>query len=140
MSHQYAFLDSYIGLKYDPLGGDGITTVNCYSLLRMVFKQQRNIDLPAWSVDDSDVRSAIRALRSHIKEQINTKQAMPVLNGDRRDWDIVTVERKGEAHHIGLYMAGGILHAEKPRSAWEPLHSFQMIRPNATLRWWRWPI
>ena len=138
MSH-YAFLDSYIGIPYDHFG-DGYETTNCYSLIRRVFREQRNITLPDWQMDDSSIKAAITALKSHIREEIRNRTAMPVLNGDRRDWDIVTVERNSGPHHIGLYIGGGILHADEGYgSRWEPTYQFEYAYKGSKLRWWRWP-
>ena len=139
MSH-YAFLDKYIGLPYAHQPEDD-DSVNCYSLIRRVFKEVRNIDLPDWTLDDSDIRTVIKTLKHHIREEIKNRHAIPVLNGDRRDWDLVIVERNGGAHHMGLYIGGGVLHADEGYgSRWEPTYQFEYTYKGSRLSWWRWPI
>ena len=136
---EYAWINSYVGIPYAYFG-DGIESANCYSLLRRIFWEQRGIRLPDWNLDDSDLRTVIRTLRTHVEQQVKLGHARPVYNGARNDWDIVTVEREGKAHHIGLYIANGVLHADRGfGSRWESVWSFQERYENSDIRWWRWP-
>jgi hypothetical protein len=103
----------------------------------MVFKEQLGVELPDWKASADTIAASVRALSGHIDEEIREKRAVEIA--DPIDFDIAIATTRGLHHHMGIYIAGGILHAARGyHSRWDRLDIFcSMHHP---VRFFRWPI
>lgn len=115
-----AFLNDYIGIPYK-FGGREWDGVDCYGLVKLVYKEEYGILLPDWLTDRLDIRDRTR----RIQDQVCSGTWEDV--DDPEDGDFVVCYRHRAAHHLGLHFAGGILHSAdglgvmyEPRGRFEP--------------------
>ena len=100
----------YVGIPFKS-GGRGMDGVDCYGLLRLVYKEQFGAELP--SLDDAyknalDTRETAPLAKKYI----------PLLRGDKTEspkpGDAAVMIEHGLPTHIGIYAGGGyILHATR---------------------------
>ncbi len=96
-----ADLSAYIGIPFEEL--------NCYELLRRIYKDFFAIALPGQPHDDpSDRRSYSKLMQA---EAVNW---LPVEAGDERFGDVVLLHIFGLPCHIGFVAGGGMMvHAQR---------------------------
>ncbi|MDJ0792256.1 MAG: NlpC/P60 family protein [Acidimicrobiia bacterium] len=125
------WLNNYVGKSYE-LGGRGPDAVDCYGLCVMIYRDMFNIELPDWRKDFSDLRE--RGL--HINDIISSGDWI-TLN-EPVDGCFVVCKGHRLAHHIGLFFAGGVIHAYNGIGViYEPMHRFYMRFPSITFGEWR---
>ena len=77
---------------------------NCGELLRHIYREHFGYDAPVILADTRDLRSCIHDVR-----EIG-RYAHFFRVDDPRDFDVAVMSRGGHADHVGLYVAGDILH------------------------------
>ena len=113
-----AWVNDYVGIPYVPCGRDW-QGVDCYGLLKLVYRDEYNIDLPDWLVDPVDLRD----VNKHIEDAVTSGQFTET--DTPADGDIVVCYRTRAAHHIGVFVGGSVLHADKPNVVCEHLSKFK---------------
>lgn len=106
MSH---WITKYIGLPY-VTGGRDARGVDCWGLLRLIYRQERGIDLPEYpGLDLEQIRAISReilAIASRDWREVVTPQ----------DGDAVAMSLKDALHHVGVWVdadGGKIVHCWK---------------------------
>ena len=131
----YKWVSEYIGKKYE-FGGRGPDAFDCWGLVMDVFKR-RGIDLPDWTADSDTTRAIVNAVTDFTKTAVVKNYALKV--DSPQDYDIALVKRSRDAHHVGVYVAGGILHATRGCAAivHNRLTDFAACG-TGTVEWYRW--
>jgi cell wall-associated NlpC family hydrolase len=94
----------YVGLAYRR-GGRERPAVDCWGLVRLVYREQLGIELDPHATDP-DLGRAIVAERS-------AWAAVPPASA--KPGDVVLVKRPGQPFHVGVLLAGRrLLHADEP--------------------------
>ena len=129
-------LNQYIGVPYLNQGRTA-KGWDCYGLVKELYRLHKNITLPDWQVDAYSRIAVAHTMTSEISNEVNLGYATQVIHPI--DWDIVTVARHRAAHHIGLYMQGGVLHcASAGRTQWNEWSKFQRLYLGDKVRCYRW--
>jgi cell wall-associated NlpC family hydrolase len=94
----------YVGLAYRR-GGRERPAVDCWGLVRLVYREQLGVELDAHATDP-DLGRAIVAERQAWS---------PVPPAAARPGDVVLLRRPGQPFHVGVLLAGRrLLHADEP--------------------------
>lgn len=126
--------DRYIGLPYAE-GARGPEAYDCYGLVAEVFRAAKGIVLPDWYQDAPGPQSASRAISAALDGEVAGGRTQRVA--EPQDYDIAIVGSQLRPHHVGIVVAGGVLHASRSLgSAWHPFSRFQMIYPRT--EYYRW--
>lgn len=113
------WINDYVGLSYE-LGGRGPDHFDCYGLCALVYREQFDIDLPDWNEAVLELKGRALAFEGEIHSGTWTELQEP------EDGCFVICYRTKAAHHMGVYFAGGVLHAARGvGSVFEPLPRFQ---------------
>ncbi len=99
------WLNDYIGIPYE-LGGRSWDGLDCYGLVKLVYREEFGIALPDWLTDKMDLSEKA----STIENIVCSGAFRPTETPD--DGDFAVCYRHRAAHHLGLYFGGGILHAQ----------------------------
>ena len=129
-------INQYIGIPYVPSGrsADGW---DCYGLVKHVFKAHRNVDLPDWHASPEDLKAVMRTFRNAAYDSVRDKLAEQIASPEQ--WAIVLINRRNAAHHIGVYLNGGVLHcAEHGRTQWNPWNTFTRLYGQDKVELYRW--
>lgn len=113
-----SWLNDYIGLPYE-LGGRGPCNYDCYGLCKVIYQDVFDVTLPDWQEDVLELRCRAKAIADVVTSGEWTDLDEPV------DGCFVICYRNKAAHHIGLYFAGGVVHAiDGSGVVFEPLSRF----------------
>lgn len=133
-------LDDFVGLPYRE-GGRGPDAFDCYGLLVEVFRTVHGVELPDWYQDAPGNAAASRAIAAALDGEVSVGRMVRVdwpheLPGE---YDVAIVGSDNRPHHVGVSVAGGVLHASKAfGSAWHSLSRFVMFYPKTEFyRWHR---
>lgn len=129
-------LDAYIGLPYRE-GARGPDAFDCYGLVAAILRVARGVELPDWYQDTPGQIGASRAISAALAGEVAGGRVERVDNP--ADLDIAIVGSTLRPHHVGLWFAGGVLHASRAfGSAWHPLARFKLLYPHTEFyRWHR---
>lgn len=112
-----AWLNDYIGIPYVPYGRD-FEGVDCYGLVKLI-KHDGGYELPDWQEMPPDLKGRADAIASVVCSGTWTPVETP------EEGDFVVCYRTTAAHHLGLYFAGGVIHAHEGTGVvFEPLSRF----------------
>lgn len=104
------WVNNYIGIPYE-VGGRAVYGVDCFGLVKMVYQDILQTTLPDWITDDEidwDVKAG----------------SWDVVD-DPFDFCILHTRRVGAMpDHFGLFIGGGVLSAESPKSSFTPLDKY----------------
>lgn len=100
-------LNKYIGVPYLPGGRDPARGLDCYGLVRAVYRELGR-ELPDWQGDSEDLRAVTNSLLHAVDAE---EYAVPVERPE--NYDFVLVKRRALPWHIGVYLQGSVLHAER---------------------------
>lgn len=133
-------LDSFVGLPYRE-GARGPDEFDCYGLVAEVFRTMRGIELPDWSASGPGQQAASRAISAALNGEVAGGRSVKVdWPADMpEDWDIAIVGSATRPHHVGVVIAGGVLHASRAfGSAWHSIPRFMQFYPKTEFyRWHR---
>jgi len=137
MTGDLAWINDYIGLPYRVNGRDR-SGVDCYGLILLVARDRLGVELPDWQMTTvGDLAEVSRALADNVAAEMSRARAYRV--DDFEPWAVVVVERAGAAHHIGLCLGNGVLHAYRRRSgsSFDVRSRFDMTFPHRSYYRWR---
>ena len=134
----YDWINDYIGIPYE-CNARGPNAYDCFGLCVAVYKNQLGVDVPDWKVDDTAAKTAMRAITGAVAEEMESGRAEQVT--EPQDFDIVVLVRHGLAHHVGIYIAGGVLHTRQGGSGavFEPVTNFEQAG-RGKLEIYRWHV
>lgn len=116
----YDWLNDYVGLPYE-LGARGPEKYDCYGLLKKVYAERYNVEVPDWSDEVLSLRLRSKTINAVLQESGTWKEVDAPTDGD-----VVVCYRAKAAHHLGLYYNGGVLHAlEGIGVVYEPMPRFR---------------
>lgn len=114
--------NDYVGIPYDLRGRDR-SGIDCWGLVRLVYKEQFNIDLPSFSEKYEDDSNS-----DQFQELLATQREGWVNVQDPKVGDVVLMRVLGLESHIGIYIGEGkFLHAKRDTNA--------VIESLDSLRW-----
>lgn len=131
-------LDDFVGLPYRE-GARGPDAYDCYGLVAAVFRAVHGVELPDWYQDTPGQQGASRAISAALAGEIAGGRSVKVdwPREYPRDYDIAIVGSDTRPHHVGVAVAGGVLHASKPfGSAWHSIARFLTFYPRT--EFYRW--
>lgn len=97
--------EDYLGRAWEN-GAEGPDAYDCWGLVRAVLRDRFGIALPAVNVDALAPLAVRRAFRDSGEYDHWQEIDAPVVEGD-----VVLMSHAKHVHHIGLWTAGGVLHA-----------------------------
>lgn len=122
------FVNDYIGVPYK-VGGRSMFGADCYGLTMLFYAQELQILLPDFLDDDMEYCAWLKSntywegLANNVTYEVVDK---PV------DFCLVrTVRNDSTADHIGVYLGGMVLSAERPSSQCVPLARYLEHHPNS---------
>lgn len=128
-------LDAFVGLPYRE-GARGPDAFDCYGLVAAVLRAARGVELPDWYATTPGPQGASRAIAAALAGEVAGGRSVPVA--DPQDFDIAIVGSTHRPHHVGVVVAGGVLHADRAfGSAWHPFTRFRLIYPHVEFYRWR---
>lgn len=97
--------NNYVGIPYQDKGRDR-SGVDCWGLVRLVYAEQYNIELPSF------VDSYENSIAQLIEEAVNANKESWHLADEPKTGDVVLFNILGHASHLGVYVGSGyFLHA-----------------------------
>lgn len=101
------WFNKYIGIPYQNKGRDS-TGVDCWGLVRLVYSEQYNIDLPSFSTSyENEYRELIQEVIAQYKE--GWQQTQEPAQGD-----IILFKVLGTLSHVGIYLGDNkFMHARE---------------------------
>lgn len=127
--------DNYVGIPFVSNGRnrDG---ADCYGLIKLIYQQELGIELPDWSLPDSDPFTITRMIHSGVASAVEQRFVEEVE--DPQDYDIA-VFHSGLALHMGIWWRGAILHAGQ-KTGGAILESEGHLRRTGmdAIRYYRW--
>ena len=133
-------LDDFVGLPYAE-GARGPDAYDCYGLVAAVFRVLRGVELPDWYQPTPGQQGASRAISEALEGEVAGGRSVKIdfPREFPSDFDIAIVGSATRPHHVGVCVAGGILHASKAfGSAWHSLPRFMTFYPRTEFyRWHR---
>lgn len=134
----YDWVNDYIGIPFKTNGRDR-DGMDCYGLITAVFKDQQGVDLPDWHVADDTTYTVMKTIDKGLHIELDAKRAHEV--DEPEDMDILVLSRMGVAYHVGIYIAGGVLHTvyNGSGSCFEQYNNFEK-NSYGEIRWFRWQI
>ncbi len=127
-------LDRFIGLPYRE-GARGPDAFDCYGLVAAVLQAVRGVSLPDWCQAAPGPQAASRAISAALAGEVAGGRTERVEIPT--DYDIAIVGSTTRPHHVGVFVAGGVLHASRALgSAWHPMSRFRLLYPHT--EFWRW--
>lgn len=125
------WVHDYVGIPYVACGR-GWDGVDCYGLLKLVYSEEFGIDdLPDWLIDPIDLKSVHTKIDDVVASGSFTETDNP------KDGDIVVCYRTRAAHHVGVYIAGSVLHAVKGGVTCQHLSKFKRNYVRVVIGEWK---
>jgi len=129
-------INDYLGVPY-VAGGRDRSGWDCYGLVKALYKDFLDVDLPDWYADASDILDTAKKMSYH--EKTSARRGSASLVGEPMNWDIVLIARKRAAFHMGVFIHNGILHAsEFIGTHFDDMPKFMMMFGQPELRFYRW--
>lgn len=129
----FDYINSLIGIPYED-NGRSLDGMDCYGLVLLVSQTQFDNTLPDW-VTDHTARDVVRQITQGIGTALSAQQACKVEHPT--DGDIAVVARKELPYHMGVVMAGGVLHMSLHAGVtFEPIGHF--IATQGPTEFYKW--
>jgi cell wall-associated NlpC family hydrolase len=106
-----AWSNDYIGIPFVARGADR-GGVDCYGLVRLVFRERLGIDLPSFAESYLTTRESadIAALLSDARQ---SPEWAPIAPGTEREFDVALCRIGDFASHVAVVIGGGrMIHAD----------------------------
>lgn len=127
-------INDFVGIPYRE-GGRGPDAYDCYGLIMAVFRAARGVELPDWYQAAPGTPAASRAISAALAGEVAGGRT--VLVETPADLDIAIVGKVSCAHHVGVFLEEGVLHAARAfGSVWHPLPRFLSRYPRT--EFYRW--
>lgn len=128
-------INDFVGLPYRE-AARGPDAYDCYGLVMAVFRVLRGVELPDWYQMAPGQHGASRAISAGLASEVAGGRSVRVAAPS--DLDIAIVGSAFRAHHVGVVIEGGVLHAARTfGSVWHPLPRFLTIFPQTEFYSWR---
>jgi len=130
VNDRLTILNEYIGKPY-LVNGRGPDVFDCYGLVIDIYRRLFDIHLPDWTVEDATLATAVRVINKAWRSQEANDLAYKV--DEPEDFDIAFLYRKDIAHHVGIYVNGGVIPVvygsvrQNPDYASQPYTSFDEV-------------
>jgi cell wall-associated NlpC family hydrolase len=109
------FISKWVGTPHS-YDGRGTSGTDCWGLVRAYYDEVEGMELPDWKRADHSRAWVMALMTGELMDRLEYIDE-PV------DGCIAIAERKGGAHHMGIYFNHGIFHVcENGRAAWRPLY------------------
>ena len=126
-------VNAFVGLPYQE-GARGPAAYDCFGIVAEVFKE-RGITLPDFYQDGPGPMSAARAVDASVRGEVLGGRAERL--DEPEDYAIAVVRGFSKAHHVGVVIDGGVLHASRGLgSMWQPLSSFARLHGDVEFYAW----
>lgn len=130
------WVNEYIGIPY-AYNGRSRKAFDCYGLVCDVYRDRLGIDLPDWQQDSPTLASGIEALCRNLESDAAKDICEEV--SDPSEFDVIVVNRHGKAHHMGIFISGGVLHsAQGVGVVFEEYSRFLLVHPRSNVKVFRW--
>ena len=136
----YEWVNDYIGVPYLVNGRDR-NGWDCWGLVMAVLYEQKKLAITDWKVvttgsPKANLADSISRIAESAKEMLNDGRIVQIDKPE--DFAIVTIHRHKLPNHVGIVIAGGVLHCASTNGGtiYEPLGTFQRIHGNLTF--WKW--
>lgn len=108
-------------------GAQGPDAYDCWNLVRAIYKNEKNIDIPFFNVD------ALKPLAvRHAFQETNEYKNWRLVD-DFADFDVVLLSQASRPHHVGIWFQGRLLHSvEGAGVVWQNTQSLKMHGWNIT--------
>ena len=128
-------MNTFVGLPYRE-GARGPDAFDCYGIVSAVFKE-RGVTLPDFYQDGPGSMLAARAIDASVKGEVLGGRAERLTEPE--EYAIVVVRGYAKAHHVGVVVDGGVLHASRGLgSIWQSIPSFERL--HGTVEYYKWHI
>lgn len=98
--------EKYLGKAWQS-GAIGQDAYDCWSLVRCIYRDEYGIDLPIMNVNAGSLLEIRRAFATTDEYQHWT----PIDYTQMSDGDVVLMSMATDPHHVGIWIAGKMLHA-----------------------------
>lgn len=128
------WVNTYTGIPFVDHGRDRLGC-DCYGLVRMVFFDQRGVDLPLLTAGYEDTKQ-----REDIAEMFQRQPLLigfeQVLLGQVQPFDVLVIRQMGFDCHLGVVASPGImLHTESGKGAVIEEYLRPHIKPRVKEAW-----
>lgn len=129
------WVNDWIGKQYQK-GGRG-PNYDCYGLVKAIYKEQLDKDLPEWELLNHNAKNKTLEFKKRIDEAESGRHAIEVFEPE--NFDLIVAYRVRCAHHIGLYLNGGVIHIGKDTRGcvFERLETFKKVSGKTRLFRWQ---
>lgn len=135
MSHagDLEWINDYVGVPYLENGRDR-DGWDCWGLVLAVYRERLALELPDWRW--APPYTALEKLRA-FEEGVDQADELVAELEAPEEFALGLVRAERRAHHIGIAVGGGVLHAQRyGGTVWEPLARWQSNYPR--VKWHRW--
>lgn len=95
-----AWATHYIGVPYAPKGREAATGLDCWGLVRVVYHEQKQVELPSYAEDYATSYDA-KEIGALVSLESDTKW-LAVASGSERPYDVVVLRVLGHPMHCGV--------------------------------------
>jgi cell wall-associated NlpC family hydrolase len=114
-----SFLNRYIGIPYK-YQGRNIDGLDCWGLVKLIFKERYSINMPDWAIDEIDLKGRSAQISEVVCSGLWTEVE------EAADGDIAFCYRTKLGCHVGIFFAGGVIHASEGLGViYQPRHDFE---------------
>jgi cell wall-associated NlpC family hydrolase len=102
--------DKYIGIPFKEGGRDPNKGLDCFGLIKLVYKEEFEIDLPDYNIHYSKTNDKVshkkdmQELDKYIENAISVWEDIKNLNNEPEDYDAVLIRLQGYVIHIGIFV------------------------------------
>lgn len=129
-------VNDYIGREW-AANGRGPKKYDCWGLVKAVYKDGMNVELPDWSVDPYSYSKAVKQLSTKVEHCIVERCAVYTPYPDT--YDIAVLVKNKSCFHVGVVVGMGVLHIRGRgfTVTWERLSDFSRLY-GGIMRCYRW--
>ena len=122
----------YIGIPFKDKGRDE-TGLDCWGLVRMIYKDKKNIELESRASDYTDVMD-----KNTVSQTIKTESEKWIKVENPQPFDVVVFRILGAPMHVGLVTdANNMIHCESGSNS--VIESFKSLKwQNRIMGFYRW--
>lgn len=125
-------INTYIGIPWKWRGRNPNEGLDCWGLVRNLYKELLNIELDDYVYTDNQKETTL----TNIKKAKESKYWEEI--DEPLDFCVVTMSTNKKMHHVGLYLSGGVLHAIE--NVGVVYNDFKQLRRNgySKMEFYKW--